>query len=257
VRNYTEELGKPHYTLLPENTPLTPPVEGSWPITTMNEILWQTPDGNRLVMSDGTEFFTLQDGTLYVYGRRVLGDFTGLDKGSALVSWHIPSSVGDLYRIATLDVGGGMTSVSRLLEGSAVWTLGWWSPKEDLAIISIVPEAPPDDSRAPVPGILNLSTGEYSPIIGPFVTDERPYHPYGRTLVDAVQVGPFALVTGTNSCLRVRAAPSLSGEVLACMADGVLLRDMEDTVDADGQAWARVMTPGGVQGWASAAYLER
>jgi len=37
----------------------------------------------------------------------------------------------------------------------------------------------------------------------------------------------------------------------------VLLRDTGETRDADGGAWRRVLTPAGVEGWASAQYLER
>jgi hypothetical protein len=115
-----------------------------------------------------------------------------------------------------------------------------------------------DGRMTPFPALVDFATGTFSLISDPFASAERPeFSTLGRSTVHAVQIGPFARVTGTNSCLRVRAAPSLSGEVLACMADGVLLQDAEDTVDADGQTWARVMTLGGVQGWASAGYLER
>jgi hypothetical protein len=79
----------------------------------------------------------------------------------------------------------------------------------------------------------------------------------GRTAVHAVQTGPFARVTGTGSCLKVRAEPSLSGEVLTCAADGVLLRDTGDTRTTDGAEWVSVMTPAGTPGWASAAFLQR
>jgi hypothetical protein len=128
---------------------------------------------------------------------------------------------------------------------------------DDVAIISIVPDTQFDDSGAPVPVVVNLETGEYRPIVEPFVPEGGAYHPYGRSLVRAVQIGPFARVVNTGACLNIRLAPSLTGEVGTCAADGVLLTEVGETRDADGVTWVHVRTPAGLDGWASVNYLER
>jgi hypothetical protein len=68
--------------------------------------------------------------------------------------------------------------------------------------------------------------------------------------------GPFARVSAPGSCVNVRTTPGVSSESLDCAADGVLLADLGDTGDADGQTWRRVRTPAGVEGWAADQYLE-
>lgn len=90
-------------------------------------------------------------------------------------------------------------------------------------------------------------------IPGPFKSDTPGYSSLGRTIVHAVQTGPFARVTGTGSCLNIRTDPSVSAEVLTSMADSVLLRETSDVSDG----WVSVMTPGGTQGWASLSFLQR
>lgn len=132
-----------------------------------------------------------------------------------------------------------------------LWTIGSWSSKDDRAIISI--QAPGSEYGTPLPAILDLDTGSYSLIPGPFKSDQPGWSSLGRTAVHAVQTGPFARVTGTGSCLNIRTDPSVSAEVLTCMADGVLLRETSDV----SAGWMSVITPGGTQGWASLAFLER
>ena len=79
----------------------------------------------------------------------------------------------------------------------------------------------------------------------------------GRNYVRAVPHGPFARVVNTGACLNVRQAPGTSAPVLACAADDVLLKDTGDTREVDGAIWQRVVTPAGLEGWASSQYLER
>lgn len=69
--------------------------------------------------------------------------------------------------------------------------------------------------------------------------------------------GPFARVAGAGDCLNVRAAPDQNADVLACMAGGVLLRDLGEMRAAGVATWTRVATPAGAEGWANAAYLEQ
>jgi hypothetical protein len=63
-------------------------------------------------------------------------------------------------------------------------------------------------------------------------------------------------VVDTGACLNVRAEPGPAAPVLTCAADGVLLQDSGETQEADGATWRRVITPSGIEGWASSRYLE-
>jgi hypothetical protein len=100
---------------------------------------------------------------------------------------------------------------------------------------------------------MDLDAGTIHPIPQPFVDQKI----FGRNRVVAVQHGPFARVVSTGDCLNVRAEPSARAEILRCYVDGVLLQDLGETREADGTTWARVKAPGGLEGWASVAYLER
>jgi hypothetical protein len=64
-------------------------------------------------------------------------------------------------------------------------------------------------------------------------------------------------VNTEGTCLNVRAEPGPAGQVLACEAEGVSLRDLGLSVDLEGVTWLRVVTPAGIEGWASMQYLER
>ena len=69
-----------------------------------------------------------------------------------------------------------------------------------------------------------------------------------------VLVGPFARVEPGSGCLNVRSQPNTEAEVLACYTTGVLLRIRDDDGGSN-DGWTPVMTPLGVDGWASSEYL--
>ncbi len=247
------------YVLLPDNTPVESPVDGVYPVTVSNEIFWATNDG-RLLLSDGTPIFAPPDADPYLYRRSVLGSFSEHQDGQVLVYWELPIPTPrpvdyvDRFAVAVLDISRGSSLVSRQWElDGYLAAVGWWSANDDRAAVSIVPEDATHSysNQTPLPAILDLRTGTFNLIPSPFKSDMPGYSSLGRTTVRAVQIGPFARVTGTGSCLKVRAEPSLSGGVLTCAADGVLLRDTGATRTTDGAEWVSVMTPGGMQGWAS------
>ncbi|MDP2949338.1 MAG: hypothetical protein Q8P22_07355 [Chloroflexota bacterium] len=111
-------------------------------------------------------------------------------------------------------------------------------------------DRPAGEGRSPEP---TTEAGQAYPLAQPF--RERPFGG-GCNYVQAVLRGPFARVVNTGACLNVGAAPGMATPVLACAADGVLLQDTGETREVDGVAWHRVVTPGGVEGWASTQYLE-
>ena len=73
--------------------------------------------------------------------------------------------------------------------------------------------------------------------------------PLGETVV----VGAQAVVYGAGSCLRFRAEPGLSAEVVSCETDGRRAQVVEGPEDADDHTWWRL---DGL-GWASEEFLRR
>jgi hypothetical protein len=61
-----------------------------------------------------------------------------------------------------------------------------------------------------------------------------------------------AVVVGTDSCLNVRSAPGLGGEVVDCLPDGTPVTVVGAPVEADGQGWRRLDG----RGWAASTYLQ-
>jgi hypothetical protein len=105
-----------------------------------------------------------------------------------------------------------------------------------------------------VPAIIDFGAGTISPIAELLSRGEAG----DRMLVRAVKTGPFARVTGAGAgdCLNVRESPALTAPSFACYADGVLLSELGQRTNADGQEWTLVGTPAGRQGWASTVFLE-
>lgn len=127
------------------------------------------------------------------------------------------------------------------------------SRQRALAGVSQLPTPIPQSFLGILPTLIDLDAGLIHPITDPFL---GPDWKGGRSLVRAVLPGPFARVVGTGDCLNVRAAAGMATQVLACAAAGVLLRDMGETQEVDGMTWLRVVTPAGVEGWASTQYLQ-
>jgi hypothetical protein len=110
-----------------------------------------------------------------------------------------------------------------------------------------------------LPALFALGEGTVTPILHPFIESDFPG---GRNHVVAVMQGFFSRVQTPGSCGNVRAEPDPAARVLACAADGVLLRGIGprhvgETVTAGGVTWLHVLTPDGVEGWANTAFLER
>jgi hypothetical protein len=77
-----------------------------------------------------------------------------------------------------------------------------------------------------------------------------------RNMVKAVQVGPFARVTGTDGdCLNIREQPLLTAASIGCYRDGVLFVEQGELTESGGTAWSFVRI-GDRQGWASTEFLE-
>ena len=108
-----------------------------------------------------------------------------------------------------------------------------------------------------LPASFHLSEGVVTPMVEAFA---GPDVPRGRNHVVAVMQGFFSRVATGGTCLNLRAEPDPAARVLACAADGVLLRGIGprhvgETVTAGGVTWLHVLTPDGAEGWASTASL--
>ena len=62
--------------------------------------------------------------------------------------------------------------------------------------------------------------------------------------------GVSARVANTGSCLNVHAAPTLTADLLICLADGSVVTVRDGPVDAEGYRWWLVEA-GAIQGWAA------
>ncbi len=258
--NYRERLGGIEFRILPGSELIEPPAGASnqpytHPSTLDGQTFWRTEDGEGVLYSDGSVLVSPDDefrplgtaiGELTPGAGRLLID--GLPSGSSFRG----------YALAVYDVSDRIAARQQLYASPGYARPGWWSPGDDQAVIAIELPHETRPSSAPIPALLDMASGEYRVIVDPFSSSDPPYSwPNGRSFVDAVQIGPFARVVDTGLCLNVRVEPSLAAQALDCMADGVLLRDLGEVSEADGVTWVRVSTPAGVEGWASAKYLER
>lgn len=117
-----------------------------------------------------------------------------------------------------------------------------------------LPTAVPGFFAGQLPAVMDVVRGEVAPIIDPFL---KPPLLNGRNHVEAVARGLLLRVSAVGDCLHVRETPDAGAISLACVADRVLLRDLQEARETAGITWRRVRLSDGRAGWASAAYLER
>ena len=110
--------------------------------------------------------------------------------------------------------------------------------------------------------VLDLSAGTLA-YIKDFVesTPEAPCGtlPGGGIVHLAFEQGTLWKVNTPGSCLNVRRTPSATGELVTCVADGVLLRGAGPVTDAGGRTWGAFHLPGAREdgGWAAMEFLTR
>jgi hypothetical protein len=234
---------KPKYEFLPSGEPVEPPSGDSrGPVTLPDgELAWRTDDG-RLLRGDGSQFLTVSQG-------RTVPD---------TVRSIVPDASGERLAVASLRLLGVFSRdgrpISLFSSSGSPRVAGWLSDTLVVGNIGVPPGlVHPPGYLGIVPAIFDLESGEARPIPHPFLDQPRRF----SYIVLAVLHGPFARVVNTGACLNVRAEPAIAADALTCAADGVLLRDTGETREVEGVTWCRVVTPAGVEGWASAQYLER
>jgi len=246
--------------LFPSGDAVEAPPGGRWPLSLAGgELFWLTEEG-RLLRSDGSLFLDLgptsplltqakyhrnpsEQSLLVFFWRETLEPQTGR------------------YYLGLVGRDGGLGQVFSLPPPGWVVPGPWLDSTRMVASVEVAsylsPEVAtryPEGYMGNVLAIIDLEERTINPIVDPFLD---PPFAWGRNYVQAVLRGPFARVVGTGSCLNVRAEPGAAGQVLGCAADGVLLRDTGETQEVDGVTWLRVITPAGLEGWASTVYLER
>jgi hypothetical protein len=239
-----ETKWKYEYELFPSGEPLEPPPgagEERPQTLPAGELAWPTDDG-RLLRGDGSQILSVGQGATFW---NTVGNI-------------VPDASGERLALAWRESVGVFSLDGRPIRAfSSQSPLGVASWLSDTLVAGNVPIQWqfPTGTRATVivPAIIDLEAGEARPIPHPFLDQPLGY----SYTVRAAMRGPFARVINTGACLDVRQQPTTNAAILACAADGVLLRDTGETHEADGATWRRVVTPAGVDGWASAQYLER
>ena len=256
VSNGDPAQAGPRYSLYPSGVPVQTPQAGdnrplSFP---SGDLIWWSKDG-RLLRSDGSELLNLGKDVTSVNTWRKNIQLDPSGQRLAVVWWtQGPRQTGqDYLAVGTLD--GRITNVFSVPGYAGV---GGWVDSGRL----IGNAAFSENELGPIgphiigylPALYDLDAGQLHPMMQPFL-----YPPFQnqRNQIQAVLHGPFARVVNTGSCLNVRADPAMAAPVLACGADGVLLRDAGESREVDGATWRRVVTPAGVEGWASSQFLER
>lgn len=78
----------------------------------------------------------------------------------------------------------------------------------------------------------------------------------GSRPVGALESGRDAVVQADGDCLRLRAAASVSGQILTCLPEGTTVSVLPASVNADGFTW-RLVAINGQTGWVVEQYLSQ
>lgn len=219
-------------------------------------VIWTTRERDRLIAADGTLLFLAQEEQIIEVTPL---EATGNRIAVLLFHREDAEAGGSGYRLFMGRRDEGAITQERTLTGGFIHA---GAALDDCTIVAnadlpagSIPTPDTDGAGFAgfLPALIDICDGVISPIVDPFTS--APYL-NGRNLVTAVQTGPFVSVSNNiGDCLNVRESPSTDALSLGCFAAGVLLRDLEESQDAGGQAWRRVTTPAGDEGWASSEFL--
>lgn len=242
------------YVRLPGGETVTAPTPGGVPLVSDTGRIWWAGLQGKLSDEEGVRVLAIEEPGARISA--VYGDAKpGLD-----VVWRTDDQSGDYYishyEGSTL-ISTGKTSYSLLahvgpLDGKSSTLYG------NVDAFSTNVPLPSDGWYGLIPVQIDTVTGIARPIPWPFVLPDFVL-PNARNRVAAVQQGPFARVVGTGSCLNVREEPSAGARVVECVADGVLLLNVDATSNLLGvptPGWLQVMTPGKAFGFVSTDYIE-
>jgi len=242
--------GRVPYQIVPGGEVIEPPEGARRPVLLGGEVAWIADDGESLRTSDGVVIDASDPGDVTLYA-----PVFGPERGVMTIS-HSQGS-GANYYLADLNQD---YSIRRAYQSPDAYIgEGFWL--EDRQYFTLAPFLQDSDrvARQPysgaflgslVPAIIDVETGE---VHGIAEVAEASQSLWARRIL-SLQTGSLARVTGTGSCLNIRSEPNTSAEVLACSADNVLLTVVEP--DQPSPDWLHVITPDGVEGFASRDYIE-
>jgi len=220
-----------------------------------SSVLWINGDGTRILHDDGSTFADLMGSGGFEYDPLTREAGVTFAEWTSNVFFDTPEGTFGIVRsfLSELRVDGSIDSTIRY---DFTARFGSNLGKElRLGNAQFDPKEYPDWNW--FPSVFDIPNRVVRPILNPFA--DRGHS--GRNYIRAVQLGPFARVTGTGSCLNIRESPNTTARVRECVADRVLLTypgtpsSLPPGVSPDG--WVEVISPSGTQGWASAQYLER
>ncbi|MGE3075249.1 MAG: SH3 domain-containing protein [Dehalococcoidia bacterium] len=190
----------------------------------------------------------------------IQGFSPGSDGNRLMMTWYGPGSSPNWdWYFGEFDLRTGEFShlaKARIADGmSPLYGLQWLSPTRAIARVGFnIKDYVPGgaDYLGPgIPAIIDFGTGVVTPI-AEFV--DQIGAKAGGPIPLFVQLGGFAIVKTGGDCLNIRETPALSGTILGCYADRVILA--MGGAEPSG-TWLPVLTPDGQQGWASAEFLEQ
>lgn len=247
VQSRPEAPRRPTYQFLPSGRKVMPPAgaDNARPVLLSGTLFWLVRDKG-LLREDGSPFlsFGLPAGARVT---DVLRDPTG---GRYALAWieAVPNQRASQFFIG---LAGAQGQLLQRFSAPQFSRLGaWLDGSRVLGNYGLPFPGAPQGVVTNTPSIFDLAAGTVHGL------PEAVLHFGARNYVRAVIQGPFARVVNTGSCLRIRDEP-VTGQSVACEADGVLLRDLGESRQVASESWLRVATPAGVEGWASVAYLER
>lgn len=252
------------FRVLPEGRLIEPPTAAmpdQWPIVTDFGDIWWQAGGGGFIDTQGQPVLELLPGS------RLVGVY-GDPKGGFVADWWSDADSPNGHHYLSLYEGGVPLADAEpvTFDAALIQAGGYFDAKSgtlygnvEASLASVAVPTPLNFGL--VPALIDLVKGTARPVPSPFI-DGTSILPNVRNRIVAFQRGPFARVTGTGSCLNLRAEPSAGAEVLTCLADGVLLLDvgpasglvLEPTPVAP---WVEVFTPAGDHGFVSGDYVER
>jgi hypothetical protein len=238
------------------------------PFTWRDEIFWQHWDSSRILDREGREAFDL----LALWGDaepgsrlRVIGP---LGSASLLLSAK-PGEAGYLRftdesvwpLLSVPEQAGGFLFVSRINDVVGFGNLFLSVDELRTALAPASSAYDVEDSfdnrwQHSLPAMFDFTTGTVHPLelYGPLIGNNYQSR---NSVLHAIEGSFLRVDTGNSDCLNVREEPSLDAPVVACHVNGVLLADLGESAESEGDSWQKVATPMGEQAWASAQFLQR
>lgn len=235
-RDTMRTAGQSEYELYPSGKPLTVPLGASPQQLATGELVFL--DGQNGVVYDASGAVVFESPN----SPRLQGTSALVQAGS--LNWAIwfeesNSFVGEV-------AGSAMT---RIFRAPNLTVVPYWPIASGVVAGRLDSDSPGSGARTPV--IFDLNNGRFHELTGVGTVAANSWF-----VAVGAWHGNFArAMPGAGECLNVRETPALSGMMVTCVPDGVLLRLSGNEQSTDGISWFEVKTARGDQGWASSDFL--